>query len=270
MKKLADDDADAMTLAPDVLGVLRGGPTRAGETGVAHQWGSVDPHGSDHAAGIGIDIFKGRGKSPDDEVRRWTNSGFKDREDIVHRVIKDFAAETAKYDTALGYEALSPNMEPAHYMTGLTPGQARSLSLLVYKHASDIRKWVDDAKNDAVPPKDLNIPAGKEKVHLKAARKAFHTIRDSIYYAVSDRKATFSKHVGNTAAAEARKLTSDEEYSLIAIESILAEAKRKWDQANVQSGHPAITGRLRRNRMSMRRETSSCGPTTMTRCSYRT
>ncbi|KIG14402.1 hypothetical protein DB30_06877 [Enhygromyxa salina] len=173
-------DENARAAAATLRAVLGGLPKR---TEVQHMFGSVDPHGTDHALGLAIDIYKGLGKGS-----AYTNSGFKNFQGVIRIVIDRWGDDTNSYEPP--YEPI-PKTLRLKYATELSPGQARSLTRLLRERADDleaeIRKTVD------TPATLFGLTDHEVRVALAKARKDLDKLRKQAHLAFTSRSAIFGK-----------------------------------------------------------------------------
>lgn len=184
LQPLTDDDQ-----APEAAGKLREFlGDLPGRSKVQHLFGSVDPHGTDHALGLAIDAFKGMGAGGG-----LTNAGFKGREEVFYIIISRWGPETEKYGPP--YEALDTNKLPK-YATSLSAGQALSLTRLVREHAEDLPELVDSSAQRFQPPPSLGLDGKTDhevRVALAAARKKLGNFRKRLSLAFKSRAGKLGK-----------------------------------------------------------------------------
>ncbi len=178
-------DEEAKSAASALLVTLGELPTR---TDVNHMYGAIDPHGTDHAMGLAIDIHKGLSSGA------MTNSGFKDQLVLYHMLIQYWGHETADYGD--GFEPLDPSMRPK-YTTSMTPGQLASLNRLAREHAGDLQKKMTENENLQTPDSLKGTDDRTIAVALSNARKAYVSLRKTATLAFRTRAGIYAKIVGD-------------------------------------------------------------------------
>jgi hypothetical protein len=166
----ADGDADAQTQAYVLMSILAQSekPEPPKKFGIADSQHTapmaVDPHGTDHAMGMAIDLFKGQGSDKDEEGKRWssgafTNSGFKDQLVAYQLLIANFGDDTKGYDTKQGFAYIPPTTKLVAF-TSLSHEQARSLDRLAMERMDDLMDIIEGNNPHLQSPFELRVESG--------------------------------------------------------------------------------------------------------------
>lgn len=214
----AKNDADAQAQAQSLIEILASSdvpekPKKFSISDSQHSAPSaVDPHGTDHAMGMAIDLFKGQGSDKHEDGKRWssgafTNAGFKHQLAAYQLLIAKFGEDTKGYETAQGYAYIPPTTKLST-LSSLSHQQARSLDRLVRERMKDLMDIMEGNEPNLRAPFALRIE-GDEIIMLdgeltkddknwifnkrsKAIREYGHQ-QKSAHYGFSVRESAFSK-----------------------------------------------------------------------------
>src|SRR5690606_34982048 len=160
----AKDDADAQTQAQLLLGILSLSPNSKKLSIPDSQHSApfaVDPHGTDHAMGMAVDLFKGKGSDKHEEGKRWssgafTNAGLGKQLAGYQLFIAKYGEDTYDYDPAQGYAPIPPTTKLIAF-TSLSHEQARSLDRLANERMDELMEILNGKDPNLETPFALRI-----------------------------------------------------------------------------------------------------------------
>ena len=163
------DDTDTPRAAREML-VALGNPT---SLSFHHGAGSIDPHGTDHAIGLAIDYYNGRGDEGSYHnytVLHWA---------FIHRLIQEHGDQ---YD-------IPTNLRP-NSIHAVSPDIARAISTLTRDWGRDLADTVREEATAVEAEEKADPELGKER---KKALTAFNHLRNNVAYQLARRRGAISR-----------------------------------------------------------------------------